>query len=81
MNYRLGRGFGFRGPSQSWPYIGRGRGGLPRCSNPDLWGGINYIEPVSSRAEGSESTKDLVDSLKNQLEDIVNRLQELEKKG
>ena len=32
---RLGRGggwgFGFRGSSPPWPYIGRGRGGLPRC--------------------------------------------------
>ena len=24
-------GFGFRGASPPWPYIGRGRGGLPRC--------------------------------------------------
>lgn len=26
-----GWGFGFRGSSPPWPYIGRGRGGLPRC--------------------------------------------------
>lgn len=26
-----GWGFGFRGWSPPWPYIGRGRGGLPRC--------------------------------------------------
>ena len=26
-----GRGFGFRGSSPAWPYVGRGRGGLPRC--------------------------------------------------
>lgn len=25
-----GRGFGFRGSSPPWPYVGRGRGGLPR---------------------------------------------------
>ena len=24
-------GFGFRGSSPPWPYVGRGRGGLPRC--------------------------------------------------
>jgi len=24
-------GFGFRGASPPWPYIGIGRGGLPRC--------------------------------------------------
>jgi hypothetical protein len=27
----FGRGFGFRGYSPPWPYVGRGRGGLPRC--------------------------------------------------
>lgn len=26
-----GRGFGFRGWSPGWPYVGQGRGGLPRC--------------------------------------------------
>jgi hypothetical protein len=26
-----GMGFGFRGSSPPWPYVGRGRGGLPRC--------------------------------------------------
>ncbi|MDY6835658.1 MAG: hypothetical protein SVY53_12740 [Chloroflexota bacterium] len=30
----FGRGLGyrFRGSSPPWPYIGRGRGGLPRCA-------------------------------------------------
>ena len=27
-------GFGFRGSSPPWPYVGRGRGGLPRCFYP-----------------------------------------------
>jgi len=26
-----GRGFGFRGSTPPWPYVGIGRGGLPRC--------------------------------------------------
>ncbi len=26
-----GMGMGFRGSSPPWPYVGRGRGGLPRC--------------------------------------------------
>ncbi len=26
-----GMGFGFRGASPPWPYVGRGKGGLPRC--------------------------------------------------
>ena len=28
---RRGWGFGFRGSSPPWPFVGRGRGGLPRC--------------------------------------------------
>ncbi|MFO8010774.1 MAG: DUF5320 domain-containing protein [Dehalococcoidia bacterium] len=37
MFYR--RGYGFRGGSPPWPYVGRGRGGLPRCWYPwaDYW--------------------------------------------
>lgn len=31
LGYGRGRGFGFRGSSPPWPYVGRGRGGLPRC--------------------------------------------------
>lgn len=27
----MGMGFGFRGSSPPWPYVGLGRGGLPRC--------------------------------------------------
>ena len=81
MNYRSGKGFGFRGPSHSWPYIGRGRGGLPRCCDPELWSRTDYTEPVSSRVDEVESTKDLVDSLKQQIENIESRLQGLEKKA
>lgn len=32
---RRGAGMGFRGGSPPWPYIGRGRGGLPRCRYPE----------------------------------------------
>jgi len=31
FGYGRGRGFGFRGSSPPWPYVGMGRGGLPRC--------------------------------------------------
>ena len=33
-----GFGYGFRGCSPPWPYVGRGRGGLPRCWH--AWGGM-----------------------------------------
>ena len=42
-----GRGFGFRGDSPPWPYVGRGRGGLPRCAYPGL-----YEAPVYGGAWG-----------------------------
>lgn len=35
-----GYGFGFRGHSPPWPYVGRGRGGLPRC-----WYPGGYVAP------------------------------------
>ena len=31
FGFRGGMGFGFRGNSPPWPYVGLGRGGLPRC--------------------------------------------------
>ncbi len=35
----FGRGFGFRGWSPPWPYVGWGRGGLPRCwAYAPFWG-------------------------------------------
>ena len=33
---RGGAGLGFRGSSPPWPYVGRGRGGLPRCQYPGV---------------------------------------------
>ena len=30
FGFRVGMGFGFRGSSPPWPYVGIGRGGLPR---------------------------------------------------
>ena len=37
-----GMGFGFRGSSPPWPYVGLGRGGLPRCWYPGLYGPQAY---------------------------------------
>jgi hypothetical protein len=38
-----GMGFGFRGSSPPWPYVGRGRGGLPRCGY--FTGGQGAVAP------------------------------------
>lgn len=42
MPYGYGYGFGFRGASPPWPYVGRGRGGLPRCWYPDPYSAPAY---------------------------------------
>jgi NAD-dependent dihydropyrimidine dehydrogenase PreA subunit len=85
MTYGYGRGFGFRGASPAWPYIGRGRGGLPRCWHPGLWGGVAYPTPAfnwptATREEELGFLKDQADAMKRQLEDIESRIRELEKK-
>ena len=41
----FGRGFGFRGWSPPWPYIGLGRGGLPRCWGYAPFWGAPYSYP------------------------------------
>ena len=42
FGFGYGRGFGFRGASPPWPYVGRGRGGYPRCAYPGLYTGHAY---------------------------------------
>ena len=37
--YGRGMGLGFRGSSPPWPYVGIGRGGLPRCWTYGGYGG------------------------------------------
>jgi hypothetical protein len=50
---RGGMGFGFRGSSPPWPYVGIGRGGLPRCGYFLSGAGVTpawpYQAPYSSR--------------------------------
>ena len=85
MLYGYGRGFGFRGVSPSWPYVGRGRGGLPRCWHPGFLGATTYpapapYGPTPTREEKLGFLKDQADAMKSQLEDIERRIQGVEKK-
>ena len=85
MPYGYGWGFGFRGSSPPWPYVGRGRGGLPRCWYPGLWGGVGYPAPAPywptpTRGEELGFLKDQANVMKRQLEDIERRIQEVVKK-
>jgi hypothetical protein len=78
---RGGLGFGFRGSSPPWPYVGMGRGGLPRCT---------YITGTQARpypARGIESMtreeeldflKDQARTIKDNLERINARVRDLE---
>lgn len=47
MGYGRGMGFGFRGYSPPWPYVGIGRGGLPRG-----WAYGDYGGPAAGYAPG-----------------------------
>jgi NAD-dependent dihydropyrimidine dehydrogenase PreA subunit len=77
-----GSGFGFRGSSPPWPYVGRGRGGLPRCYYPGLYGGSPAwgATPYSPPAAGQEVDflKEEASALKKHLEEIEARIEELE---
>jgi hypothetical protein len=81
MSYQLrGRGFGFRGTSPPWPYIGRGRGGLPRCyyfigtgmSLPS-----DYV-PVIPKEQELAFLKQQEKYLSYQLKQLEKRIKELE---
>lgn len=85
MTYGYGRGFGFRGASPACPYVGRGRGGLPRCWHPGFWGAAFYPTQAPywlapNRVTELGFLKDQADAMKSQLEDIESRIRELEKK-
>jgi NAD-dependent dihydropyrimidine dehydrogenase PreA subunit len=80
-----GFGFGFRGASPPWPYVGRGRGGLPRCWYPGL-----FTTPTSvsyggypaqvTKEEETDFLKEEAKAIKRQLKDIEARIKELEAK-
>ncbi len=80
-----GMGFGFRGASPPWPYVGRGRGGLPRCGY--FLGGAGapqpafYSQPASD--EEFDYLKSQAEAIKGQLAQIETRMRQLEdeKKG
>ena len=68
-----GSGFGFRGASPAQPYIGRGRGGLPRCWHP----GATFY-PQTSHGDELNSLKNQAQILKEQLEQIEARIDNIE---
>jgi len=71
----LGYGFGFRGASPAWPYIGRGRGGLPRCWSPGIMGGT--AAPNMSREQEIDVLKSQANAMREQLEQLEARMKQL----
>jgi len=91
---RGGMGFGFRGSSPPWPYVGIGRGGLPRCGYfaggaaqglgyqprySAFTSGIPYTPQVSAEQE-LEFLRTQAESIGKQLENIQVRIHDLESK-
>ena len=86
-----GRGFGFRGMSPPWPYVGIGRGGLSRCGY--FFGGAgatvpwSYAAPICSTTQAPPeyapysapvSREEELSILKNQAEAIKRELDRID---
>jgi hypothetical protein len=93
--YGGGMGFGFRGSSPPWPYVGRGRGGLPRCgyfvnpaAMPPVWpypqSPYPYYGPQAAPAytpfTAPMSKEEDISHLKNEAEAIKGELERIEAK-
>jgi hypothetical protein len=86
-----GMGFGFRGASPPWPYVGRGRGGLPRCGyfiggagvpvpwsyNPSFYSGMPAAGVYPHYAPSMSRDEEL-NYLKDQAVVIKGQLEEIE---
>lgn len=89
-----GYGYGFRGYSPPWPYVGRGRGGLPRCWHyggygaPAFWPSTAPYAPYAAPWPGPASQVDRDSELdflrqearaaKETLDNIEARIKDLE---
>ncbi len=70
--HRGGAGFGFRGSSPPSPYVGRGRGGKPRCGYL-----IHNKEPEGSRSPEMDREQEIA-FLRSQAEAIRKELNQVE---
>ena len=72
-----GRGLGFRGSSPPWPYVGRGRGGLPRCS---YYPGSRANTPAQGVTSEQEISllKSQAENIKKELDMVETRIHDLE---
>jgi hypothetical protein len=80
---RGGAGLGFRGSSPPYPYIGRGRGGLPRCAYPGSRANLSFPAfntPVMSREQEISLLKTQAETIRKELEAVESRIHDLETK-
>ena len=85
-----GWGFAFRGVSPPWPYVGIGRGGLPRCGYFLSGAGVSPQPPYQPPSYGQTGApgyvpftppmtrEDELDYLKNQAESVKEQLDQIE---
>ena len=92
FGFRGGMGFGFRGSSPPWPYVGIGRGGLPRheyflsgaTGAPAQWPYQQAPYAAASPAFGNTpfapkvTPEQELDFLRNQAEAIGEQLEQIE---
>jgi hypothetical protein len=71
-----GRGIGFRGCSPPYPYVGRGRGGMPRCQYPGAFFPIRDTTWPIYRYQIPQEQE--LDVLKKQAQDIKKELEIVE---
>jgi len=81
FGFRGGMGFGFRGSSPPWPYVGLGRGGLPRCGYPFYAGvpsapGYTPFAPQMTKEQELGFLKEQAEAIKGQLDQIEARMRE-----
>lgn len=79
-----GAGFAFRGSSPSWPYVGRGRGGLPRCWYPGAVAAPPYAPVLPYPPPTQEEVdwlKRQAEAIKAELNQVETRMRDLEKAG
>lgn len=76
---RGGMGMGFRGSSPPWPNIGRGRGGMPRCGYYQVNAQTNAPQQSFNSEDEITALRNQARNLKNELEMIESRIQDMEK--
>lgn len=88
-----GMGLGFRGSSPPWPYVGLGRGGLPRCGYffsgavapvyqppPTAQAAYRPFSPQMTKEEELSYLKGQAEGIKGELDEIESRMRDLESK-